>query len=1601
MAEINEPRALTSALSGPVFNTRGVGMAMHVADRHVERWAPESGANRMRPMRSLGFVDRMIAPWIETAQRSASMRLFSQYAGNGFSERTGGDVSWVFPRPWYQDELDWMAAARKAGPTGTGTQAPSMFTTRGTYVAPVQQQRPAPAALPTALYEYVAPSLSVAQPAAPAGVGYGGDSRDAYSPLVSLAAVQAAEVMSRVVAPTMSAPGRMSPALRSVLSTMLERAAAPRAIEPIATRLSMQAPELVTPPAPRPEPRPGISAEPATQVAVQYAEQRAKIAEVQRIARVAAERELVARSEALRVESESARTSTAPSPVATAEVRVAAQRAEAELRQRLAAAKTDEQRKQIETEQAAATERASTERARIEQRIAQRMTERGVSQRLHDQARADAAAHVRTPIEPAQPVAPIAERRAPAEVTAALAALPPGLANFIGSRPDRAMQRIDELNEAFRAVELMARGAAQGATFEVTRGPRLTMPVGLGGLVSAIDRAQSVSDRSGQRVPTIEGFAATYAAQAGQPATGQPAPSTLAAMRSPMRVPSLPFLTSPSFAPRTYAPIASAPSGMRSMAPNTALGATASSTPNALSHVAWADRWLARFAGASQHSLDTLTATGSSSMSRMQALAEAAPGAVFVSPMFDARKDGEQIRVDSAGRVIVTQGAKPSVSSLVTPTPAPVLSSAQLAELSALVATLPATSSSITSAISSGSPEAIRAAMSAAATGAEMAPEAMLPESRMPEAVRIADDAETSDDVFAEIAAAATRSRTSRARAAQPVAAPTPAAAMPAMAFERGTLADTIAHASPSSPGAGFAAQLASSPFAPALRHVLPMPSSMPFDVRALFGGGLSASYLAGLLAPASHELEIGAHAVPTWASWSFDDRAIASPLAERFAPEWDATYVSPDAPVDLTSEHIGGQPMTEQQAAQGAPLTTLRSALLSFGLPYDIETGSTVSTAAMHPAGSAETFARELATSSFLYPNAAPTGATGSAASAAMSPTAARSMIEAMSLPMLGDATRDEDPASSWTQPGMIAERAHSYSVAQERTSSDLALDFVSPELVLAARVYGLGPVEAAQAARLALAGPGHLTAMAGTVDRTFVQAMAMEAERRERLVSPRTAYPTAAGETAIIGDFTRRAPSMAWVAPDAGGRADAGRDPELEAAAGYLAPSAGSSFGVDRRAPRGAFLWPSATISALGLNAAAPDGQQSMSVAALELLAAQAVAELGTFAALSDDRPADVEAGSATSLAARGEPAMGADLASEATVGTESARARGSRDLVGVGALGAQLGAEPSEADVLGTAAALIPSARRARFEALYVALSQSPSGSTWSPAARAARALALVGRGEAAGLSARERAMTAWDVLPVVYAAAAGSEVSLADLTGTNTDDSSMAAAGRAASMTYVAGRASTGAAASRRTPGSAPSVDDFVGTESFDESQIIDRPGLGALSARAGEALGSYVAPQAYSDTSASVSSSSAPVRDPYQVGAVLRAPTIAPEFVQTGRPTARHGGGEQEIPAWFETAARKMFEQQGNLSSAADGISLSELTLISSTPSNQIAASTRGVPTASAPISPASGTTKQGDAKTPQIDVEKLANEIYRHILVMMDAARARNGEPYL
>jgi hypothetical protein len=911
------------------------------------------------------------------------------------------------------------------------------------------------------------------------------------------------------------------------------------------------------------------------------------------------------------------------------------------------------------------------------------------------------------------------------------------------------------------------------------------------------------------------------------------------------------------------------------------------------------------------------------------------------------------------------------------------------------------------------------------------------------------------------------------------------------------------------------------------------LPSAASFDVRSLFGAGLGATYLAGLLGAASRELSIGAQMAPAWASWDQAPLAQIGPLEsdandriDRLVPGFEATYVSPDAPPVLDASDptlspevraalearaereaggafapsataetraafearsalearavfeaqgglggtapalgaadvaaAGGGAFTMASAAS-VPLTTLRTALLSWGL--------TISDDAAMQAG-----VPQLTPTTFASPPLR---------GAAQSTSTARMMIDAMSLPMLGDT--DPEPSAAWASPGMVADRAQSWSVAQERSSSDLALDFVTPELVLAARVYGLGPAEAAQAARLAVVGPGQLGAMASAVDRTFVDAMAIvrdargsDTDRRQRSAwSPSAelsaAAPSPAGAGAaspaesILTSAPRDlfAPVSAAAAASSAGIGDA--RPEITTAfptsegdiAAVIAPSRGAgqlppshaAFGVDRRSPRGAFLWPQATVAALGMTAAGSDGQLSMSVAALELLAAQVVAEVGTYAALSEadagarfvageselpvtgasaERGAAFTAGAAGGLIAGAPSGLIAGAPSDGAPGVAGvpgsfrAGVPGSLlpgapgALTGRNAPGFATGAEPGEADVLGAAAAFVPAARRARFDALYVALSQTPAGRAWSPAARAARALALVGRGDDSGTTARERAATAWDVLPVVYPSDGGSPASAAGgAAGAFESMSSYVAPGMPGS---AGGPRAAGSAGGPRTAGAAsfaamPSAGgrsaglrgasgsrDVVGMGGgfgadpdggSDRPFVTVSPGLSGLSARAGDALGSYVSP---------VAPPSAPPRerstDYNSVGAVLRPPTAAQEYVQTGRSTGRFGGNEVEIPTWFEAAARKMFADR---SSDAEGISLAELTLVNAAPAAHIAASTRSAPSAAPPAPGGAGAANQSN-NAPQIDVEKLANDIYRQILIMMDAARARNGEPYL
>jgi hypothetical protein len=121
---------------------------------------------------------------------------------------------------------------------------------------------------------------------------------------------------------------------------------------------------------------------------------------------------------------------------------------------------------------------------------------------------------------------------------------------------------------------------------------------------------------------------------------------------------------------------------------------------------------------------------------------------------------------------------------------------------------------------------------------------------------------------------------------------------------------------------------------------------------------------------------------------------------------------------------------------------------------------------------------------------------------------------------------------------------------------------------------------------------------------------------------------------------------------------------------------------------------------------------------------------------------------------------------------------------------------------------------------------------------------------------------------------------------------------------------------------------------------------------------------------------------------------------ATDAAQAGRGLgafARHGGGEVEIPAWFEAAARKMFESGGG--SSSEGISMAELTLIATAPASSVAAATRG--SSPTPAAPAEGAAAGGAAQDNKLkpDIEQLAQDVYAEVVKMFEMMRARNGEP--
>jgi len=255
--------------------------------------------------------------------------------------------------------------------------------------------------------------------------------------------------------------------------------------------------------------------------------------------------------------------------------------------------------------------------------------------------------------------------------------------------------------------------------------------------------------------------------------------------------------------------------------------------------------------------------------------------------------------------------------------------------------------------------------------------------------------------------------------------------------------------------------------------------------------------------------------------------------------------------------------------------------------------------------------------------------------------------------------------------------------------------------------------------------------------------------------------------------------------------------------------------------------------------------------------------------------------------------------------------------------------------------------------QFEAIFVALSASPEGRTLPPTVRAARALAMaverVG-GTTAPSSARERAAAAWAVMPTV-------------ITG-----------GVAETQVARAGDA-----------------DD---SEPFSASRT-----------RAGESLRSLVAPAAERAQPSAPAYSPAPGVHPgasMQRELVQTAPITAPAQArieaqaQAMATQARARSEMTDLPPWLEEAARSMLEA----GSDGDGMTFAEMTLVTSAPARQVAASPQSADSPVSQARPADEHKQHGEGKHDDPDVGRLARKVFEELERMLAIARERSGDPW-
>lgn len=962
-------RAVDAALSSPSpFRPRTARRAMRASRRHIQRFAPEgAAAKRSRPLSTLTFADKILSPYVEQANRSAGIDMFSpieqpRHQG-GTRERSIEPTSWIFPRPWYNDELSWLAAARATASDAGAEERYSRSSAIGhprandAHRGGRRPRRRTSSAVPLA---FVAPSFasprsshgqefalqaSLGDMAAPASPNDGmhdapvprdthratrAPVRDAWSPFVSFPALQAAEVMKAAV--------RSSYVTERAKATLSDEAWA--LLEYVApSDISTRDEEMHV-----------------SERARERMQRAAKISKSRRRSTVAA----AAAHEPSRAESAHTVSTTPFSSVSSLSSQSDAVVAPQPF---ISTPTRSSGRVSSESDERTGGTLPVTVQGKTETNISPAVIDSERDALVIDSKQKSVLDRNVTSAAP-ESTSNAAETTVERLVDTATADHAPTVTSASASVPAQGPVRAMPLT----AAELLSRAVVDGGrAIAPVAGPRLGLPVGLGGAVTGLHAARSLSRPIGlqprrhrdvgreaiHRSRGLERFVRPMQgwADSGQSSTDGGRVETSSRVAD---VGALPFV-SHRFAPDS-APLSEGLSDRPSYS-HSAFRAVADHRPRSLSHVAWSDRWLARFAGASSAALSILDATTSdeteqSTLSR--GILASAPAPVFIAPdatsqMFQRLEQQRDMPVDSPspresnaaiGRVLHASQQVFTAPHIIRPRPQSVSGrTGAAAEVRATGERTSREGDRIGQAsVSDAAMDATRSIGDAKPRATASAPAVQV----RPAAPVIGDDESVSDDVFAAIAraavpmrsASAERRRQERSRAVarssgrdermsrdtQPEAAKDEASTGIAMTGRRlgeRSLVDRVLEFGPVAPGPGMRSALAASPVAPALHAVLPLPVIPSFDMRSLSGEGLARAYIDGVVepdmrfvGPAQYADRLSrANALSTFDTRgqlpfinvpgdASDSRATANQLPEfdslsRSAP--DATFVAPD----------------------------------------------------------------------------------------------------------------------------------------------------------------------------------------------------------------------------------------------------------------------------------------------------------------------------------------------------------------------------------------------------------------------------------------------------------------------------------------------------------------------------------------------------------------------------------------------------------------------------------------------------------------------------------------------------------------------------------